>query len=304
MKFKKIYFLLFTALFSYSAQAVNPSPSLDTAMSETSEKTTVFSDQTSSQFSEKKLIVTRFDLANKELKTKTSNDLDLILNQIEELRLSEKELSHYAKIGAACLGTYGYCVASTLAHELGHALTAKALTGLPAHISFGSYNPASDKSIITINGINPFIGITSFWLANDSTKEIKDIIISANGPLVGILFNIAFLKLINIIDKYKNNKSIASAIKKGLTKPLFSKKHPLINLLCFNLTWYDLSNLLPFEGSDGSRIARHIPGGSIILNLIFLLGSTYLIQKYRNTPLPDTPLPSKLLPNKGLRQLL
>lgn len=121
--------------------------------------------------------------------------------KIAEQAQQEKTYSGYNLLEDTCLA-YAIQFGSTIAHELGHAITARILQGDSIRVVVGRMPQASDlihpPTGITIDGFIPH-GFSCFSLPQDPYKMIG---IAAAGPLAGFFASYALQKWVR---KYRPN---------------------------------------------------------------------------------------------------
>lgn len=105
---------------------------------------------------------------------------------------------------------------TTLFHESGHATTGYALTSSTPHIYIGSGDHSTalvETPLVTINGLSPFAGYTSYTTTEESAAWRK-VIRSFAGPLSGALFLAGFNYLLSKV--YKNPTALFSLLVRSL----------------------------------------------------------------------------------------
>lgn len=114
-----------------------------------------------------------------------------------------KTINRYARPARLIITdlSVAYCLAmgTTLAHELGHALTGKLFWGTPLDITIGSYNETyhiASLGGIGLGGFNPLYGKTMHTINGDVAIYAYAIMLAA-GPVCGACFNMLAIKLIN-----------------------------------------------------------------------------------------------------------
>lgn len=138
---------------------------------------------------------------------------------------------------------------TALAHELGHAITAKLLTDKDVEVIMGSHNP-HDKTVATIarTGILPKISIKGLsgyggTLRTTHKNRFHETAISAAGPIAGCAASLVFVQSYAIVDSMH------------LVSPLLTK---LLSMSSACSALHSLINLIPFDSSsDGYSIAKN-----------------------------------------------
>lgn len=124
----------------------------------------------------------------------------------------------------------------TLAHELGHAITAYIINGSPLRIVLGRSSRSTPPDYvfcegITLEGLDPRFGVCRHW---GERNLYRDIAISAAGPIAGALTSLSLMK---ILRKY------------------FPHLEKTLVVAHFNLL-YHAGQLTQDGGTDGAKIAK------------------------------------------------
>jgi hypothetical protein len=139
-----------------------------------------------------------------------------------------------------------------LAHEYGHALSAKLLLGCKSNIYLF-------PKLIGVEGVAAYY-FDDGTFPIDFNKGYKRAMVSAAGPLAGLAAGYGMLKLYTICSEYfDESKSLKDSIRDGLKKPVLHEQQS--GKLVFAVMWSSLIhvlNLIPINDgqikTDGAQI--------------------------------------------------
>jgi hypothetical protein len=167
---------------------------------------------------------------------------------------------------------YATLAATTLSHELGHAIGSYLLSNTPFNVHLGSRDTKKEALCqigpISIDSFNPMVGYSYIRIPSSNYKKI---IVYAAGPIGGILgcyiCKIAKIFLKKIKSK-KNNLSSLSKLKNAI-KSAFKKTSPLDSIAMYQM----LILLIPMGNwSDGSNIWKHLGVHENTVNRVGAIG--------------------------------
>ncbi len=130
-------------------------------------------------------------------------------------------------------------VSTTLAHEAGHSIAAKALCGVPSILRFEPLK-------------NPFISSVEFE-GDIPETGLNAFLIAVAGPISGIAFSYAMLKICNVLNGRKKNLSWPDSFKKGLCRSIINRDITCGQSFFAGAMFHNFCHLLPFTVETPSK---------------------------------------------------